>query len=124
MKKRFWLFKRGPIFYVEDSETGKKESLQTTDRKEAERLRIARNEAAGNPLLGLNLAKAYLSASDPMLGKRTWSLVMVEFCRHGQDVSRERRRRAITSPVFNSLRDRRIIETRADDLRAVLSDGK
>lgn len=124
MKQRFWLFKRGPVFYIEDSESGKKESLQTTDRKEAERLRLARNEAAESPLLGLNLAKAYLSASDPMLGKRTWRFVMEEFCRHGKEVSRERRRRAITSLVFDPLRDRRIIETRADDLRAILSDGK
>lgn len=71
MKQRFWLFQRGAVFYVEDSETGKKEGLQTTDRKEAERLRMARNEAAERPFLGLALAKAYLSASDPALPKRT-----------------------------------------------------
>jgi hypothetical protein len=124
MKKRFWLLKRGSVYYVQDSESGTKESLNTSDRKEAERLRIARSEAAESPLLGLNLAKAYLSASDPMLGKRTWRVVMDEFCRHGKAVSRERRLRAITSPVFHSLRDKRIIETRADDLRGVLSDGK
>ncbi len=124
MKQRFWLFKRGSTYYVEDSETGKKESLQTADRKEAERLRLAKNETAASPLLGLQLAKAYLSASDPLLAKRTWRLVMEEFCRHGKPVSRERRLRAIASPVFNTLRDRNLVETKADDLRAVLSDGK
>jgi len=124
MKQRFWLFKRGSTYYVEDSETGRKESLQTADRKEAERLRLAKNEAAESPLLGLSLAKAYLSASDPLLAKRTLWLVMGEFCRHGKEVSRIRRLRAIASPAFNTLRDRRIVETRADDLRAILLDEK
>jgi len=124
MKQRFWLFQRGPIYYVEDSETGKKESFQTSDRKEAERLRSARNEAAGSPLLGVTLAKAYLSGSDPALAKRTWRLVMEEFCKHGKESSRQRRLRAINAPVFNSIRERKIFETRADDLRAVLADDK
>ena len=41
MKQRFWLFKRGSVFYLQDSETGKKDSLGTRDLKQAERLRTA-----------------------------------------------------------------------------------
>lgn len=82
MKKRFWLLKRGSVFNVQDTESGAKECLHTTDRKEVERLRVARSEAAQSPLLGLNLAKAYLSASDPMLEKCTWKFVMEEFYQH------------------------------------------
>lgn len=124
MKQRFWLFKRGPVFYLEDSETGKKESLKTTDPKRADRLRVARNEAVEKPLLGLTLAKAYLSAADPALTTRTWRLLMEEFCQKGKQSSRDRRLSALNSPIFNSLRDRRLIETTADHLRAVLADGK
>ena len=73
MKQRFWLFKRGLVFYLQDSETGKKESLKTRDPKQAGRLRAARNEAADKPRLGLTLGRAYLSAYDPNLIERKWS---------------------------------------------------
>jgi len=46
MKHRFWLFKRQGIFYAEDTFTGKQETLGTRDRKEAERLRATKNDAA------------------------------------------------------------------------------
>jgi hypothetical protein len=49
MKQRFWLFKRGSVFYLQDSKTGKKDSLGTRDPKQAERLRAAKNEAAESP---------------------------------------------------------------------------
>ena len=61
MKQRYWLFRRGSTFYLQDAQTGKKESLRTRDPRQAERLRAARNETAEKPLLGLTLGKAYLS---------------------------------------------------------------
>jgi len=57
MKKKFWLCKRGPVFYLLDSESGQRTSLQTSDRNEAERLVQARNESRGKPVLGLAVAK-------------------------------------------------------------------
>ena len=45
MKNRFWLFKRGNTYHVEDSLTRKQESLHTADRREAERLRSAKDDA-------------------------------------------------------------------------------
>lgn len=124
MKQRFWLFTRSGVFYLQDSVTGKKESLQTRDRKHAERLRSARNEAADKPLLGLSLGKAYLAAYDPMLVQRTWQLVMDEFLTRGKDSSRQRRERAMRCEVFNSLRDKKLVETTSDDLRRVLADSR
>jgi hypothetical protein len=64
---------------------GKKESFQTKDRKHAERLRSARNDAAEKPLLGLSLGKAYLAAYDPQLVRRIWRDVMDEFCQRGKE---------------------------------------
>ena len=79
MKKRYWLFKRAGIYYLQDVESRKKESLHTSDRKEAERLREARNEAAQRPHLGLTLAKAYLTAYDPEMLESTWTTVLNAF---------------------------------------------
>ena len=124
MKQRFWLFKRGSVFYLENSETGKKESLGTRDLKQAERLRSAKNEAAEKPLLGLTLGKAYLSAYDPKLVERKWEMVMDEFCQRGRASSRARYGRAMNSAPFAALRTKKIVDTTPDDLRAVLADGK
>ena len=58
-------------YYVEDTETGKQQTLQTTDNREAQRLVHARNEAQHAPHVNLMIAKAYLAASDPALTSRT-----------------------------------------------------
>ncbi len=90
MKQRYWLFRRGSNFYVEDSVTGEQKSLGTADRKEAERLRAAKNEATERPALGLALGKAYLAAFDPKLVERTWSLVMNEACARGGESTKKK----------------------------------
>ena len=69
MKKRFWLWKRNGVFYLQDAETRQKESLHTTDRAEAERIHDARNESVARPMLSVSLAKAYLSAYDAETSK-------------------------------------------------------
>ena len=46
MKRRYWSFQRKGIFQVEDSLTGKRESLRTRAKRQAERLRDTKNEAA------------------------------------------------------------------------------
>jgi hypothetical protein len=56
MKQRFYLFKRGAVYYIQDRLTGRQQSLQTRNRAGAERLWHARNEAASSPLLNLALA--------------------------------------------------------------------
>ena len=59
MKDRFRLFRRGwGTFYVEDTETGKQQTLQTADKRQAQRLVHARNESQHNPHINLMIAKA------------------------------------------------------------------
>ena len=67
MKSKFNLFRRGGVFYIEDTTTGKQTSLRTKDETEAKSLLNARNEAQRQPVLNLHLARAYLTASDPAL---------------------------------------------------------
>jgi hypothetical protein len=45
MKAKYRLFRRGKIFYAENANTGKQESLHTSDTLEAKRLIAAKNEA-------------------------------------------------------------------------------
>jgi hypothetical protein len=123
MKNRFWLFKRGNTYYVEDSLTRKQESLHTAYRREAERLRSAKNDATQNPMFSLALGRAYLAVHDPKLAHRQWSEVMDELVSHGCTASQERCRRAMRSRPFELIRHKRLTETTADDFRAVLKVG-
>lgn len=60
MKQRFILYRRkvGGMFYIEDTETRKQESLGTKDRAEAKSLLNARNESVRQLQLNLQIAKA------------------------------------------------------------------
>ena len=89
MKHRYWLFQRKGVFYVEDSLTGKQESLGTRVKREAERLRDIKNEAVQRPFMGLAIGRAYLAAQDPRIVQRTWQVVMDEFSRTGQGHTHE-----------------------------------
>ena len=79
MKARYSLFRRGRVYYWQDSLTGKQASLRTRDADEARTLVNARNEATRQPFLNLRIAQTYLAASDEKIAKRTWQNVMEEF---------------------------------------------
>jgi hypothetical protein len=71
MKTKYTLFRRGGVFYAQESATGKQTSLRTKDETEAKSLLNARNEAQRQPVLNLHLARAYLMASDPAFAEQT-----------------------------------------------------
>jgi hypothetical protein len=56
MKSKYTLFRRGEMFYMQDSATGRQTSLRTKDETEAKSLLNARNEAQRQPVLNLHLA--------------------------------------------------------------------
>jgi hypothetical protein len=58
MRTKYPLFRRGGMFYIQDSATGKPTSLRTRDETEAKSLLNARNEAQRQPVLNLHLARA------------------------------------------------------------------
>lgn len=124
MKTKYTLFRRGDVFYSQDSATGKQTSLRTKDEAEALQLLNARNEAQRQPVLNLHLARAYLTASDPAFVERTWQSVMDQLQSRGQDSSRERYASVFKSSAFDGLRNKRLMETTADDFFAVFKDGK
>ena len=124
MKTKYTLFRRGGIYYSQDSATGQQKSLRTRDEAEASLLINARNEAQRQPVLNLHLARAYLTASDPAFVERTWQTVMDQMQSRGKDSSRERYASVFKSSAFDGLRQKKLLETTADDFFAVFKDGK
>ena len=124
MKTKYTLFRRGGIYYSQDSATGQQKSLRTRDEAEALQLINARNEAHRQPVLNLHLARAYLTASDPAFVERTWQAVMEQLQARGKDSSRERYASVFQSPAFDGLRHKKLLETTTDDFFAVFKDGK
>jgi integrase len=123
MKNRYRLFRRRGVFYCQDNATGRQESLRTIRRKEAEDLLHARNTAALQPILNLEIAKAYLMASDPRMAERTWEDVMREFATHGRESTQARSTRMMMSPSLDAIRKRTLIETTSEELLALLRTG-
>lgn len=121
MKLQYRLFRRrNGIFFIQNNATGKQESLQTRDKATATRLFHAKNEAHQQPQLNLQIARAYLTASDPAFMQRTWQVVMGEIITHGKAATQTRYTRSMKSKAFDSLRHKKLLETTPDDLLAVL----
>ena len=126
MKNRFSLVcrgSRGGLFYSYDSVTKKRESLKTTDRTEAERLLVAKNEAVQQSQMNMQLAQVYLRHSDCELAKRTWQNVMDTMTPLKTGATQERWKHAIADKAFNIIRDRKLIETTGEQFFAVLRAG-
>src|SRR5438094_3886884 len=105
MKQRFRFYRRnGGIYYLHDSETGKQTSLGTRDRAEATALFVARTQAHRQAHLNLQLARAYLAATDPMVAKRTWQVPMEELAKTKRGATYERWQYVVKDKAFDLIR--------------------
>jgi integrase len=123
MNQRFNLFRRGAVFYVEDTTTGKQASLRTKDPAEANTLLHARNESFRQPVLNLQIARTYLAASDPSVSTRTWQVPMDEMTRTKTGSTRERHERAMQDKAFDRIRNLPLLQTDAAHFLKVLQAG-
>jgi len=123
MKPRFMLFRRGAVFYCEDTSTRQQTSLRTRDQAEAQTLIHSKNEAFRQPTLNLQIARTYLSATDPEVGKRVWRTVMEEMSKTMSGATLRRHLCAIQDHAFDLIRDKPILETQAVDFLHVLKAG-
>src|SRR6266542_4097515 len=123
MKQRFILYRRGEMFYCEDTVTRKQQSLRTKDEGEALTLLHSKNEAFRQPVLNLQIARTYLSASDAAVAKRTWQVPMDEMTATKTGDTRVRYERAMKDAVFDLIRDLPILETHAEHFLKVLWSG-
>src|SRR6266478_4343523 len=125
MKNRYRLYRRklGGVFYIRDSQTGKRESLGTRDRAEAVTLLNARNESVRQPQLNLQIAKAYLAGTDSGVATRTWQQALDAIVETKSGPTQDRWRRAAKETALDSIRHRIILETQAEHLLACLKAG-
>jgi len=91
MKQRFYLYRRGETYYLQDGRTGKQQSLETKDRNTALRLLEIKRQTEADPGYSQFILKSCLATRDPLLAQRTWATVMEEMQTHGKEASQERR---------------------------------
>jgi hypothetical protein len=104
MNQRFILFRRNRVFYSEDTTTGKQISLRTKDLAEAKTLLHAKNESVRQPAINLQIARAYLTACDPQIARRTWQDVMDAILPLKAGSTQVRWQSAINSAAYDSTR--------------------
>lgn len=124
MKQRYRAFLRPwGVYYCEDLQTGKQETLKTRDKAEAYRLVAAKNETADAPAFSLQLARVYWKAGDPAAASRTWQCVMDEILKLKNGNTRQRWVTAIKDKAFDSLRNLVVMETRPEHFLRTLENG-
>ena len=126
MKKRYRLIRRGERgakFYCVDTLTGKRTSLATSNEDEAGQIVLAKNQAMRQPALNLQIAKAYLAGSDSGVATRTWQEAMDALVATKKAGNQRRWITAIKDHAFDPVRRRIVVETRAEELLAVVEEG-
>src|SRR5947209_687899 len=114
---------RGGMFYCVDKTTGKRSSLQTTSSDEARQIIEAKNQAERQPVLNLQIARAYLAGSDNGIATRTWQNAIETLTSTKQEANQNRWRTAAKDKAFAPLLPRVIIDTPGELLLKVLQSG-
>jgi len=123
MKQRFLLYLRGETYYCEDTVSRKQASLKTKDKAVAARLLHVKNEAEQQPAINLQIARAYLAATDAQIATRTWQFVMDETAKLKKGPTQDRWTRAMKDKAFDTIRETALLETRAEQFLRVLENG-
>jgi integrase len=106
-----------------DTTTGKRTSLATTDKDEARQIIEAKNQAVRQPVLNLQIAKAYLAGTDNGIATRTWQSAVESLIATKQGTNQLRWRTAAKDKAFTPLLHRVIIETPGELLLQVMQAG-
>ena len=81
------------------------------------------NEALRQPMLNLEIARAYLKGSDSGFNSRTWACVIEKAAQGKQGATKERWLRGVAEKPFDAIRDLKLTEKKAEDLSYVLKVG-
>jgi len=126
MKARYRLIRRGirgGAFYSVDTKNGRRTSLGTANPDEAAQIIEAKNIAERQPVLNLQIAKAYLAGTDSGLTTRTWQQAMETLMEGKQGANRERWSRVATDRALAPLLPRTIVDTPGELMLKVLQSG-
>jgi hypothetical protein len=127
MKTRYRLIHRGRghgTFYCVDSKTGKRTSLAKANKEEARQIVDAKNQAERQPMLNLQLAKAYLAGTDAEMSKRTWQRALEVITDTKRGVNKERWKRVAKDRALSLLWPKGIVETEPELVLKVLRIGR
>lgn len=115
---------RGGRFYAEEILTGRRQSLKTADKKEANTLLHAMNEAHRNPQLNQMMGQAYLAGTDPKALSRTWQDVITTIIEAKDGHSTQHRWvTASKDKAFKPILSLPLLKTTAEQMMAVLKHG-
>lgn len=126
MKTRYRLTSRGVrggMFYCVDKVTGKRTSLQTTNKDEAQQIVDAKNNSVRQPVLNLQIAKAYLAGTDNGINTRTWQSALESLTNTKQGANQDRWRSVAKDKALATLLPRVIIETPGELLLKAMQTG-
>ncbi len=124
VKNKYRMFLRGTIYWIQDNATGKQETLRTKDRLEAQRLFNAKNEAHRQPIINLQIARAYLMVGDPAAAKRTWKDVMAEIVKLKRGETARRWQVAVKDKALEGIQTLPLLETRSEHFLRAMEKGK
>ena len=82
--------------YCVDTTTGKRTSLGTTNDDDARQIIEAKNNSERQPVLNLQIAKAYLAGSDNGITTRTWQHAIEALTNTKQGANQHRWQRVVT----------------------------
>jgi len=124
LKNRYRVFRRGwGVYYAFNNETGNSESLKTRDKAEADRLVHAMNEAARLTQLNMQIARAYLNASDPQITRRTWQYVVDEIIKLKTGPTQHRWQTVAKDAALAALLPMPLLETHAEHILKAIEAG-
>jgi integrase len=111
------------MYYCVDKTTGKRTSLKTTDKDAAQQVIEAKNQAERQPVLNLQIAKAYLAGTDNAINTRTWQQAMEVLIASKHGANKTRWQRIVTDRALAPLLPRVIIQTQGELILRVLQSG-
>jgi integrase len=111
------------MFYCVDKTTGKRFSLKTTNQDDARQIVEAKNQAERQPLLNLQIARAYLAATDNGIATRTWQDALRAVISSKLGNTQLRWSTAARDKAFALLLPRLIIATAGETLLQVMQAG-
>jgi len=123
MKNQYRRFRRGKVWWCQNNETGKQESLKTKDLAEANRLLDIKNHPYRFAAFNLQMARTHLQMSNPEINNRTWQQVIDALVQTKTGTTKVRYERAGKDKALDAIRNAVAIETTGEDLLGVLAKG-
>jgi integrase len=126
MKTRYRLIRRGirgDMFYCVDTIARKRHSLHTCNEADARQLIEAKNNSERQPILNLQIAKAYLAGSDNGITTRTWRQAIDALTDTKHGANQHRWKTAAKDKALALLLPQIIIESKSELLLKVLQMG-